>query len=116
MCGITGCLNAEAEELKDIESERAKQRQVHGQTAPGKNASGHVSVSDKGETRDKVAEQIGLGSGRTYDIDRILNGKRLSVSVELFLSKLITLEKVVIPCQEAARYAVITRQKALTRQ
>ena len=56
---------AEGDEIKAIESERAKQRQAHGQTAPGKNASGHVSVSDKGETRDKVAEQIGLGSGRT---------------------------------------------------
>ena len=113
MCGITGCLNAEAEELKDIESERAKQKMLAGKAAE---PSGHMSVGSKGETRDKVVEQIGLGSGRTYDIDRILNGKRLSVSVELFLSKLITLEKVVIPCQEAARYAVITRQKALTRQ
>jgi len=58
---------AEAEELEAIERERARRRQAHGQTAPGKNASGNISVSDKGETRDKVAAAVGLGSGRTYD-------------------------------------------------
>jgi len=58
---------AEAEELEAIERERARRRQAHGQTAPGKNASGNISVSDKGETRDKVAVAVGLGSGRTYD-------------------------------------------------
>jgi hypothetical protein len=46
---------AEAEELEAVERERARRRQAHGQTAPGKNASGNISVSDKGETRDKVA-------------------------------------------------------------
>jgi ParB family chromosome partitioning protein len=58
---------AEAEELEAIERERARRRQAHGQTAPGKNASGNISVSDKGETRDKVAAAVGLGSGRTYE-------------------------------------------------
>jgi len=42
-------------------------RQAHGRAAPGKNASGNISGSDKGETRDKVAAAVGLGSGRTYD-------------------------------------------------
>lgn len=58
---------AEAEEMEAVERERARRRQAHGQTAPGKNASGNISVSDKGETRDKVAAAVGLGSGRTYD-------------------------------------------------
>lgn len=58
---------AEAEELKAVESERARLRQAHGQTAPGKNACGNVSTSDNGKTRDKVAATIGIGSGRTYE-------------------------------------------------
>jgi len=56
-----------AEELEAIERERARRRQAHGQTAPGKNASGNISPSDKGRARDKVAAAVGLGSGRTYD-------------------------------------------------
>ena len=54
-------------ELGVIERERARRRQAHGQTAPGKNASGNISLSDKGRARDKVAAAVGLGSGRTYD-------------------------------------------------
>lgn len=53
---------AEAEELEAIEGEKAKQRQGTRtdivETFP---------PSDQGKTRDKVAEQVGLGSGRTYD-------------------------------------------------
>lgn len=54
---------------QDIEPDIAKEanrRQSHGQTAPGKNASGHVSGS-VGETRDEVARIVGIGSGRTYE-------------------------------------------------
>lgn len=63
---------AEAEEIKAIESERARARQVeHGETAPGrpKNTGGNISTteSDTGKTRDKVAKTVGLGSGRNYE-------------------------------------------------
>lgn len=43
---------------------RAKANQAHGETAPGKNASGLSSKSVV--TRDEVADEIGIGSGRTY--------------------------------------------------
>lgn len=68
---------AEAEKLKEIEAERAKRRQEATQLA-GKNSNGlpikKSSVveilpppnEDKGKTRDKVAEKLGM-SGRTYD-------------------------------------------------
>ena len=59
----------EAEKLKGIEAEKAKERQQeHGYTAPGKTkiTCGNVATSDTGKTRDKVAEKIGM-SGRTYD-------------------------------------------------
>lgn len=49
---------AEAEELEAIEGEKAKQRQGTRtdivETFP---------PSDQGKTRDKVAEQVGIGSG-----------------------------------------------------
>lgn len=57
----------EAEELEIIERERAKERQAHGQTAPGKTVTEIFPEASKGETRDKVAEAIGIGSGRQYE-------------------------------------------------
>ena len=57
---------AEGEELKAIEGERAKQRQ--GTRTDIKETFPECS---QGQTRDKVAEQIGLGSGRTYDKARL---------------------------------------------
>jgi len=55
---------AEAEELEAVERERARRRMLSGKPiAP----SGNVSVGSKGETRDKVAAAVGLGSGRTYE-------------------------------------------------
>lgn len=53
----------------------AAANQSHGMTAPGRNASGHVSGSV--ETRDAVAQKVGLGSGRTYE-----RGKALLEEVE----------------------------------
>lgn len=47
-------------------AEAARARQAHGRTAPGRNASGQMTGSE-GETRDEVARQVGLGSGRTYE-------------------------------------------------
>ena len=49
--------------------QRAKERQKeHGETAPGKskNTGGKFSTSDKGKSRDRVAEQLGI-SGKQYD-------------------------------------------------
>jgi len=55
---------AEAEELEAVERERARRRMLSGKPiAP----SGNISVGSKGETRDKVAAAVGLGSGRTYE-------------------------------------------------
>jgi len=62
---------AEAEELKAIESERARKRQAEAGKANLPTVSGgNISTtqqSEKGKTRDKVAQAIGLGSGRTYE-------------------------------------------------
>jgi N6-adenosine-specific RNA methylase IME4/ParB-like chromosome segregation protein Spo0J len=61
---------AEAEELEAIERERARERQREAGVANLPTvSSGNVSLTheDKGQTRDKVAEAVGLGSGRTYD-------------------------------------------------
>jgi ParB family transcriptional regulator, chromosome partitioning protein len=57
---------AEAEELEAIERARAKERQAHGQTAPGKTLM-ETFPQASGTTRDKVAEKVGLGSGKTYE-------------------------------------------------
>ena len=59
-------------QLKEIEEERAKKRQGHGQTARGRNASGNISLSvltpkNKGQSRDKAAEAVGFGSGKTAE-------------------------------------------------
>jgi hypothetical protein len=61
---------AEAEELEAIERERARERQREAGVANLPTvSSGNVSLThkDKGQTRDKVAAAVGLGSGRTYD-------------------------------------------------
>src|SRR3989304_2882609 len=57
----------EAEELKRIEKILAGGRQAHGMTAPGKTLpQNFVEVFDKGETIDKVAKKIGIGSGEQF--------------------------------------------------
>lgn len=56
-----------SEYLLKIEKAKAKQRQKeHGGTAPGKtkDTGGKITTSDKGKSRDKVAEQLGV-SGKT---------------------------------------------------
>lgn len=62
---------AEAEELRAIEAERAKRRQREAGIANLPTVSGgNVSTTHegkKGKTRDKVAQVVGLGSGRTYE-------------------------------------------------
>lgn len=57
----------EAEEIEIIERKRAKERQAHGETAPGRTLPDMLPEASKGETRDKVADAVGFGSGRTYD-------------------------------------------------
>ena len=62
----------EAEELERIERERARRRQGM-RTDIVENSSqgdGEASSTDEdfGKTRDKVAETIGIGSGRTYEM------------------------------------------------
>jgi len=59
---------AEAEELEAVERERARRRQLsqlkRGDREPVKET---LPEREKGQTRDKVAAAVGLGSGRTYD-------------------------------------------------
>lgn len=55
---------AEAEELEAIERERARRRMLSGKSVE---PSGNISLGSKGQSRDKVAAAVGLGSGRTYD-------------------------------------------------
>jgi DNA modification methylase/ParB-like chromosome segregation protein Spo0J len=53
----------EADQLEEIERERAEQRQRHhGGTAPGRSAdtAGNLAGSEAGETRDKVAAAVGM--------------------------------------------------------
>ena len=62
----------EFEEMLAVERERAKERQSHGETAPGKekeNAVGNVSQSDSPErAREKAAEKVNADvSGRTLE-------------------------------------------------
>ena len=55
----------EADELRDIERERARQRQA---TSTGGNNPQLVDICPQaGKTRDAIASQVGIGSGRTYD-------------------------------------------------
>lgn len=59
---------AEAEELEAIEGERARKRQVaslkKGEERPVKD---NCPEREGGQTRDKVAQAVGIGSGKTYD-------------------------------------------------
>ena len=59
---------AETEELEAVERERARRRQLsqlkRGHQEPVKET---LPEREKGQTRDKVAAAVGLGSGRTYD-------------------------------------------------
>jgi len=67
----------EFEEMLAVERERAKERKSHGETAPGKNASGNVSNSvDTGAARDKAAEKVNADvSGRTLEKGRKVKEK-----------------------------------------
>jgi ParB/RepB/Spo0J family partition protein len=56
---------AEAEELEAIERERAKERQEVGSNQYRVKET--FPEATKGQTRDKVAEKVGLGSGKTYE-------------------------------------------------
>ncbi len=59
---------AEAEELEAVERERARRRQAEAGKANLPTVSaGNISLThkEKGQTRDKVAAAVGLGSGRT---------------------------------------------------
>jgi len=72
----------EFEEMLAVERERAKERQSHGKTAPGKgeeNAVGNVSQSDSPErARDKAAEKVNADvSGRTLE-----KGKKVKEKAE----------------------------------
>jgi len=55
---------AEAEELEAVERERARRRMLSGKSVE---PSGNISLGSKGQSRDKVAVAVGLGSGRTYE-------------------------------------------------
>ncbi len=58
---------AEAEELKAIETERARVRQATSTGGPRPQLVEMLpQAEDKGKTRDRVAEAVGIGSGRTY--------------------------------------------------
>jgi hypothetical protein len=46
------------------ERERARRRMLSGKSVE---PSGNISLGSKGQSRDKVAAAVGLGSGRTYD-------------------------------------------------
>lgn len=61
---------AEAEEIKAIEADRARLRILASQNNKSGREIAAVEMfpqQEKGKTRDKVAQSIGLGSGRTYD-------------------------------------------------
>lgn len=65
----------EAEELEAIEKERAKARQAENarRNQPQSQKGENLPTSENtGRARDKVAEQVGLGSGRTYDTSKEL--------------------------------------------
>lgn len=70
----------EFEEMLAVETARAKQRKAHGETAPGKNASGNVSNSDEsGSARNRAAEKVNADvSGRTLEKGRTVKDKATS--------------------------------------
>ncbi len=55
---------AEADEIRAIEAERARRRMLAGRPVE---PSGQMSLGSKGQTRDKVARAVGLGSGKTWE-------------------------------------------------
>jgi len=65
-----GQLVNEFEEMMEIEEERARERKAHGETAPGQNACGNVSTSERhqNKAREQAAEKIDADvSGRTLE-------------------------------------------------
>ena len=66
--------------MLEVEQERAKDRKSHGETAPGKNASGNISNSeDTGSARDKAAEKVNADvSGRTLEKGKKVKDKATS--------------------------------------
>ncbi|WP_394743086.1 ParB N-terminal domain-containing protein [Natronococcus roseus] len=57
----------EAEMLEEIERERAQERQGKRTDLVENQSRGNGADSEYGKTRDKVSEEVGIGSGRTYD-------------------------------------------------
>lgn len=57
-----------ARRLEQVERLKAKERQAHGQTAPGKTLVQNFAeaLENGGRVREKVAEAVGFGSGETY--------------------------------------------------
>jgi len=55
----------EAGEWEDIEEEKAKERQEKLGKSHGKDPSGQLS--QRGRSKDKIAQKVKMGSGRTYD-------------------------------------------------
>ena len=51
------------EKIEKIEKRKAKKRQGHGQTAPGKNAGGKLPSASEGKTRDRIGESVGSTGG-----------------------------------------------------
>ena len=58
---------AEAEQLEAIERERARGRQATSTGGNEPQLKETFPEAEKGQTRDKVASAVGLGSGRTYE-------------------------------------------------
>lgn len=56
----------EYKKLKEIETKRAKKRQSHGKTAPGKTLRESLPQASKGKAREKAAKKVGM-SGRTAE-------------------------------------------------
>jgi len=53
--------------LKEIEGERAKRRQAHGQTAPGKTLMENLPQPSEGTARDIAAQKLGM-SGKSAEM------------------------------------------------
>lgn len=54
--------------MEQVEKLKAKERQAHGQTAPGETLVQNFAeaLTQAGRAREKVAEVVGFGSGETY--------------------------------------------------
>ena len=57
---------AEADEIREIVEQRAQDRKKH-KDVEDKDTCPDAQESDKGQSRDEIAERVGIGSGRTYD-------------------------------------------------